>query len=90
MDVVDDDAGAVRRHREPVLAAQRALGVFVAALPMLAHRGAGEFVVLGVPFIGFLLIDQLQDRDIRQVRQLVAELALLIAISWSSGTFSSA
>src|SRR5277367_4317477 len=45
VDVVDDYAGAVGRHRQPILAAQRALGVFVAALPVLAHGGAGKLVV---------------------------------------------
>jgi hypothetical protein len=34
---------------------------------MLAHRGAGELVVLGMPFIGFLLIDQLEDGDLGQL-----------------------
>jgi hypothetical protein len=46
--VVDNDPGATGRHRQPILAAQRALGVFVAALLVLAHGGAGKFVVLGV------------------------------------------
>src|SRR6516225_1157784 len=62
--VVDDDPDAMGRHRQPVLAAQRALCVFVAALPVLAHGGTGELVVFGVPFIGLLLIDQLKDGDL--------------------------
>ena len=74
MHVVDDDAGALWRHREPVLVLQGALGVLVAALPVLAHRGAGELVVLGVPLVGLLLIDQLQDRDLGQIGELVAQL----------------
>ena len=40
MGVMGDDAGIVRRHHQPVLVAQGALGVLVAALPVLAHRGA--------------------------------------------------
>jgi hypothetical protein len=48
MDVVDDDPVAVRRHRHPVFPAQRALCVLVAALPVFAHRGAGEFMVFGM------------------------------------------
>lgn len=34
---------------------------------MLAHRGAREFVVLGVALIGLLLIDQMQDREVCQL-----------------------
>src|SRR5215470_2496208 len=65
--VVDQDAGAFRRHRQPFATLERALRVLVAALPMLAHRRAGELVILGVTFVGLLLVDQVQDRDLRQV-----------------------
>jgi hypothetical protein len=40
VDVVHDDAAAFNRHPQPLLLLERALGVLVAALPMLAHRGA--------------------------------------------------
>src|SRR5262245_60491742 len=43
---------AGRGHIEPVPLRERASGVLIAALPMLAHGGAGEIVVLGVAFIG--------------------------------------
>jgi hypothetical protein len=64
VDVMHDDAGAFNGHSQPLLLLERALSVLVAALPMLAHRGAGKFIILGVPFICFLLVDQLQDRDL--------------------------
>ena len=76
--VVDDDPDAMGRHRQPVLAAQRALCVFIAALPVLAHGGAGEFVVLGMPLIRLLLIDQVKDRDLGHVGEIVLELTLLV------------
>jgi hypothetical protein len=46
MDVVNYNTSAVRRHRQPIFAAQGALRILVAALPMFAHRGAEKFVVL--------------------------------------------
>src|SRR5271166_3920145 len=61
VDVVDEDAGTGRRDGHPFLAFERSPGVFVAALPMLAHRGAGKFVVLGVSLVGFLLVDDVED-----------------------------
>ena len=65
MDVVHHYARACHRHPEPLLLLERALGIFVAALPMLAHGGARKLIILGVPLICFLLVDQLQDRDLR-------------------------
>src|SRR5215470_17860569 len=64
MHVVHDDAGALGRHRQPLLLLERALGVLVAALPVLAHRGSRKLVILGVAFVGLLLVDQMQDRDL--------------------------
>ena len=86
VDVMDDDAAALGRHLQPVALLQRARGVLVAALPMLAHGGAGELVVLGVTFIGLLLVDQLQDGDLGQVGELVAPLRARSSVSTSSGT----
>jgi len=59
--VMHDNAGAGRRHGQPLLALERAFGVFVTALPVLAHRRPGKFVVLGVSLVGFLLIDDVQN-----------------------------
>src|SRR5690349_12733896 len=53
--VVHHEAHALLRHLDPVAALQRALGVLVAARPVLAHRGARELVILGVALIGLLL-----------------------------------
>ena len=77
MHVVDNDAGTRRRHGHPFLPLERPAGVFVAALPMLAHRGAGKLVVLGVTLVGLLLIDDVEDRDLgveghAEICQLVA------------------
>src|SRR5262249_40192628 len=74
--VVDHKACALFRHGQPVLALERALGVLVAALPVLVPRCAGEFVILGVALVGLLLIDQMQDRDVGQVRELFFQLLL--------------
>src|ERR1700756_4290601 len=57
MDVVHHNARAFNRHPEPLLLLERALGIFVAALPMLAHGGARKLIILGVPLICFLLVD---------------------------------
>ena len=46
MHVVHDDAAFVRRHCQPFFVAQRALGIATAGVPVLAHRGAAELVVL--------------------------------------------
>src|SRR5262249_22316867 len=78
MHIVDDDAGALGRHRQPLLVLERALGVLVAALPVLPHRCSRKLVVLGVALVGLLLVDQMQDRDLRQVGQLVAHLPLVV------------
>src|SRR5262249_32027078 len=78
MDVMVDNACPRWRHFQPGTALQRALGVLVAALPMLAHRCAGELVILGVALIGLLLVDQMGDREVRQIAQLFHELAFLI------------
>lgn len=72
MHIVHDDADAVLRHLQPFAVLECPLGVLVAALPMLAHRGAGELVVLGMPFIGFLLIDQLEDGDLGQLGEVLS------------------
>src|SRR5262249_2776129 len=60
------------------LVSKRALGIFVAAHPMLAHRRAGKLVVLSVSFIGLLLVDDVKDSDVRQYRELSLELPLLV------------
>jgi hypothetical protein len=43
---------------------------------MLAHRSAGELVVLGVALVGLLLVDHLQDGRLGHVGQLGHQLAL--------------
>ena len=58
MYVVHHDAIAVIRQVQPVAAAEAALRVAIAALPMLAHRGGTEIVILGLSLVGRLLIDQ--------------------------------
>ena len=78
MDVVHHNARAFNRHPEPLLLLERALGVFVAALPVLAHGGARKLIILGVPLVCFLLVDQLQDRDLGQGRKFVSQPALVI------------
>src|SRR5215510_13428262 len=78
VNVVHEDARSRHRHRQPFRPLERALGILVAALPVLAHGRAGEFVVLGVPFVGLLLINDVQDRDLGQMRELVLETALLL------------
>ena len=87
MHVVHDDSHAVFRHLDPVAMQQRARRVLVAAQPVLAHRGAGEFVVLGITLIGLLLVDQMQDGDLGQV----ADCRLRSSSDrCSSGTFANA
>src|SRR5262249_62067452 len=51
MDVVHDNACAFNRHSQPLLFLERALGILVAALPMLAHGGARKFIILSMPLI---------------------------------------
>ena len=46
---------------------------------MLAHRGAGKLVVLGVPFIGLLLINDVQDGEFRQVGQFAEPPLVVVA-----------
>ena len=46
---------------------------------MFAHGCAGELVVLGVPFVGLLLIDDVQDGDLRQVCQFTKPPLVVIA-----------
>src|SRR5580692_7287000 len=77
--VVDQDAGTGRRHDHPLLPLQRPARVFVAALPVLAHRGAGELVVLGMTFVGFLLINNVQNGDLRQIGKLIEPAPVLLA-----------
>src|SRR5438552_9705744 len=79
MHVVNDDAHAFFRHFDPVAPLQRALGVLIAARPVLAHRGAREFVILGITFVSLLLVDQLQDGDLRQISKAALELTLLVS-----------
>src|SRR6516164_6178480 len=45
---------------------------------MLAHGGARKFIILGMPFISFLLVDQLQDRDLREACELLSQPALVV------------
>ena len=40
MQIVDGDAIGIGRQGQPLAVAQRKLGVFLAHLPMFAHRGA--------------------------------------------------
>ena len=75
---MNEDARALGRHRQPVAPLQRTLGIFVATLPVLAHRSAGKIVVLGMALVSLLLIDQMQDRDVRQVVELGFELAFVV------------
>jgi hypothetical protein len=80
MDVVNDDAAF--RHLQPFVMFQRVLGVLVAALPMFAHRCAGEIMVLRVALIGLLLIDQVQDIDLRQIGELSKDLLARALAHW--------
>ena len=79
VNVMDEHAGAFRRHRHPLLPLERSPRVFVTALPVLTHGGAGKFVVPCVTFIRFLLVDDVQDHDLRQIRQFVQPLSIVIA-----------
>src|SRR5215813_14176984 len=78
MDVVHHNACAFNRHSQPLLLLERALGILVAALPMLAHGGARKFIILGMPLICFLLVDQLQYRDLREGCELLSQPALVV------------
>src|SRR5215472_5127482 len=78
MDVVYYDARAFHWHPVSLLLLERALGIFVAALPVLAHGGIRKLIILGVPLICFLLITDLQDRDLRQRCKFVSQPALVI------------
>src|ERR1019366_9214317 len=51
MHIVNHDVAASRRHLHIVATRQRALGVVLAALPMLAHGRGRELIVFGVAFI---------------------------------------
>jgi hypothetical protein len=59
VNIMRDNAGILGRHGRPILIPQRALGILVAALPMLAHRCTGKLVILRVSFTRFLLINEL-------------------------------
>src|SRR6185503_20088881 len=74
--VVGDHADIGRRHLQPVLALQGRQRVFMPVVPVLMHGIGAELVVAGVPLIGFLLIDQLQDGGLRKTGQLLAHGAL--------------
>src|SRR5580704_3643303 len=78
VDVVNQDTRAGRRHHQPLLMLERTPGILIAALPVLAHGGAGELVVLGVPLIGLLLVDDVEDADLRQRGELVLQPALVV------------
>ena len=77
--VMHDNAGAGRRHGQPFLALERAFGVFVAALPVLAHRRSGKLVVLGVTLVGFLLIDDVQNRNFGKIREFLLQPPFILA-----------
>ena len=79
MHVMHDDAGPFRRHAQPVAARQRSLRIVVTLTPMLAHRSSRKFMIFRRPFVGLLLIDQMHDGDIRQLTELVAQLAVVIS-----------
>jgi len=72
-------AGTGRRHDHPFLALEGPAGVFIAALPVLAHRGAGELVILGVTLIGFLLINNVQNGDLRKIGKFVEPAPVVLA-----------
>ncbi len=57
---------------QPLRVRQRGLHVAHAGLPVFAHRGAGELVVLGVALVGPPTVDEVHDVDGR-VRELRAQ-----------------
>lgn len=73
MNVMEHDDLPRRRNRDPDLMLQGPRRILISAPPVFAHRGAGEFVVLRVAFVRLPLMDQLQDGDLGQVRQLLLE-----------------
>src|SRR5688500_1566467 len=62
MHVVHLDRGVLRQAEELGMP-EAARGVVVPDRPVLAHRGGRELVVLGLPFIGALLVDELDDAE---------------------------
>jgi hypothetical protein len=85
--MVNDYAVTIARHCEPVAPFERPPSIFVTALPVLSHGRARKFVVLGVAFIGLLLVDDMQNCD---AGSLVSSdfSCLSSSLSNSSGTFT--
>jgi hypothetical protein len=48
-------------------------------LPMLAHRGAGELIVRGMALTGLLLIDQMNDGELGEIRKVLDPTRLVLA-----------
>ena len=71
---------------QPIAMAQGSLRVAIARIPVFAHRGAAELIVLRLTFVGRLLVDQLQDGDLRQMAELMLNVRSLRSDSASSGT----
>ena len=63
MQIVNRHPARDRRALQPFGMAKRAQSIFIARVPMLAHRGAGKFIVPRVAFVIFVLIDEMHDID---------------------------
>src|SRR5215471_7559199 len=76
--IPDHDPGTRRRYDEPVLSTERTAGILEAGGPVLAHRGSGKFVILRVPLVRLLLVDQVEDGHFGLMLELLLPLALVI------------
>jgi len=84
MNVMRFNSASRWRNFEAFLALER--GVLVTARPTFAHRSSVEFVVLRVPLIGALLIDQLEDRHFWLMRKPFFQAPILVGEA--SGLFA--
>ncbi len=73
MHVVRHEALFATRHVEPVRMRERITDVFLTALPVLLHRVEAELVVLVVPLVGLVLIDEVHHIDRTAVGGLFGE-----------------
>jgi hypothetical protein len=72
--VVDRYAARDRGALQPFGMAKRAQSIFIARIPTLAHRGAGQFLISRVAVVIFVLIDEMHDVDDSGVRTFGADL----------------
>jgi hypothetical protein len=59
--VVDRYAARDRGALQPFGMAKRAQCIFIARIPMLAHRSSGKLIIPRVAFVIFVLIDKMHD-----------------------------